>query len=104
MNRAFGLSLAAHALLALWLWQDPQFNFGTNKNETANAMQTRTISEGELQKLVRKNQQTQVVQSEDSIKTDKFIPNLNEKTFLAKQNQYVDRNTRAPKWATTKTF
>ncbi len=94
MNRSLFASIAGHALIAILLWQNPSAFMGAPQ-KTPSSIQTRTLSEKEFNKILSKNQKAQIVQSEDSIKTEKFIPNLNEKTFLSKQNQYVDRNTRS---------
>ena len=93
MKRALFASLTFHVLLAVVVWQMPGFHRDFSDKQPPDAMRTRTVSQAELDKLLKKPKQ--VVLSEDSIKTKKFKLNPNEKLFYAKQNQFVEKNTKA---------
>lgn len=104
--RFIALSLALHlavlALFVTWGFQDSHAPQALAAS-TDRALQVRSLSEKDFgQELARALDETdtsktrQIVQSDERLKSER-APETEEKVFLSKTNQAVDRNTRAPR-------
>ncbi|MEZ4815685.1 MAG: cell envelope integrity protein TolA [Bdellovibrionota bacterium] len=99
---ALGLSLALHLLTLGYLWKELRHTQTLNEalnNNPNKALSVRSVTDEELQKEIdaRKRLQNtgQVVQADEQLKNEKAPNSPSENIYLSKDNQRVDRNTRA---------